>query len=333
MRIGDRSIGVSGRRFGFPRRSKPNDHHVTPLDVLIGNLEKRIPGRRPDLAFLNLTCANTTTSMPYIDIVNEILESYVALGLRLDGSAARDSANSTSAELDANPQYVNQRAYEILDQAVYPFTLPFNRPLLVTRSYLNQLGASRREILKTFQKISRAAQSNVFWPPSFSASARKNSQILTGQHFDPKPESAPSPGCRILRLSWRRVPDTTTTTRNLTRDRGRTSYHGVATFLQRAGISFADLHTSFHFVHQPPSARCHHGVTASASPSAAVHCRPAQEQSHASREALVAIESSGISLHDLNALKGHTFNQISKMVVIDDTAGSCDPHSMKINAL
>ena len=82
--------------FDFLGSSKPNEHHATPLDVLIGNPEKRIPGRRPDLAFLNLTCANTNTAMPYIDIVNEILESYVALGLKLDGSAAHETtAEST----------------------------------------------------------------------------------------------------------------------------------------------------------------------------------------------------------------------------------------------
>ena len=78
----------------------------------------RPSARRPDLQELALSCANTNTTLPYIDIVNEILESYVALGLKLDESSARDTAQSTTPELDANPQYVNPRAYEILDQAV-----------------------------------------------------------------------------------------------------------------------------------------------------------------------------------------------------------------------
>ncbi len=68
--------------FDFLNSSKPNEHGATPLDVLIGNPGKRIPGRLPDLAYLKLTCANTNTAMPYIDIVNEVLESYVALGLK-----------------------------------------------------------------------------------------------------------------------------------------------------------------------------------------------------------------------------------------------------------
>ena len=36
--------------------------------------------RRPDLAQLPLTCENTNTAMPYLDVVNEILEFYVAHG-------------------------------------------------------------------------------------------------------------------------------------------------------------------------------------------------------------------------------------------------------------
>ena len=50
---------------------------ATPLDHLIGNKEKQVPGRRPDLAHIKLTCENTENAMPYVDLVNEILESYV----------------------------------------------------------------------------------------------------------------------------------------------------------------------------------------------------------------------------------------------------------------
>ena len=34
--------------------------------------------RRPDLPHIPLTCENTSTALPYIDITNEILEYYVA---------------------------------------------------------------------------------------------------------------------------------------------------------------------------------------------------------------------------------------------------------------
>jgi hypothetical protein len=49
-----------------------------PLDVLLG--------RRPDLADLPLTCENTLTTIPYIDLVNELLEAAIT-----GGSAAYDT--------------------------------------------------------------------------------------------------------------------------------------------------------------------------------------------------------------------------------------------------
>src|SRR5207248_10495351 len=45
--------------------------------------------RRPDLKSLPLTCENTNTALPYIDIVNEILEYYVAHG-SLAGDTGHD---------------------------------------------------------------------------------------------------------------------------------------------------------------------------------------------------------------------------------------------------
>jgi len=319
--------------FDFLAASKPNEHHATPLDVLIGNPEKRIPGRRPDLAYLNLTCANTNTSMPYIDIVNEVLESYVALGLKLEGSAARDSANSTSAELDANPQHVNQRAYEILDQAVYPFTLPFNRPLLVARSYLNQLGASRHEILKTFHKDQSSPTVKHLLSSEFLGISAEEFQILTGHHFDPREKAHPRPDSEFYGYhgtfgGQHHDASTQSHTGSWTHELAN-----VATFLQRTGISYADLRalvsTRFISPKQPVGhARelferipVSHSALAALLKSNLAH--PV--------EALVAIELSGITAHDLNALRGDTFDQISKMIVVDDVNKTCDPGSMKLS--
>ena len=54
---------------------------MKPYDVLIE--------RRPDLPHIALTCENTHTALPYIDIVNEILEYYVANGKLDEGGRAR----------------------------------------------------------------------------------------------------------------------------------------------------------------------------------------------------------------------------------------------------
>jgi Salmonella virulence plasmid 28.1kDa A protein len=89
--------------------------------------------RRPDLGCLELTCENTFTVLPYIDLVNEVMESFVVhLGqYHKDTHDPRQATleafnvdGETSGELLAIPQHVNYDAYCILRTAVYPFTLP-----------------------------------------------------------------------------------------------------------------------------------------------------------------------------------------------------------------
>ena len=79
----------------------------TPLEVLLA--------RRPDLQHLPLTCENTNTPLPYIDLVNETLEYFIANDLKLEdytGHSTDDRA--TPEELLANPQFVQEAAYAIL---------------------------------------------------------------------------------------------------------------------------------------------------------------------------------------------------------------------------
>ena len=97
--------------------------------------------RRPDLQYLPLTCENTNTALPYIDIVNETLEYFVANNLSLANYQGHDTGStSTSAELLASPQYVNDTAYAALQTAFFPLPLPFNRPLALLRLQLQNLG-------------------------------------------------------------------------------------------------------------------------------------------------------------------------------------------------
>src|SRR3954471_21712333 len=56
----------------FLSRSGTNSVGATALD--------RLFARRPDLEFLLLTCENSNTPLPAIDLVNEVLEVMVALG-------------------------------------------------------------------------------------------------------------------------------------------------------------------------------------------------------------------------------------------------------------
>jgi len=188
---------------------------ATPLTALLG--------RRPDLEHIELTCENSTTPLPYADLVNEILEAAVvprtfkaaklaavgailnelnneqlpsafiapftaagypltpkasvrrdtsavtgpgqgwlildtgwAFEVRFQGKkegfavAAWPQTSQTADELRANPEHTHQPAYDVLRDAVYPWTLPLNLPVAEARTYLRHLGVSRAEVMEAF---------------------------------------------------------------------------------------------------------------------------------------------------------------------------------------
>ena len=86
--------------------------------------------RRPDLYEMQLNYSNTNDLIPYIDLVNELLEVFIK--------------NEETAEKDA---------YELVEDAVFPTSLPFNLPLEEIRSYLKQLGTSLYQIYKVFENL------------------------------------------------------------------------------------------------------------------------------------------------------------------------------------
>jgi hypothetical protein len=110
-------------------------------------------GRRPDLQFLSLTCENTETALPYIDVANELLEYFVGNGLKIDGFQGFDTGDRvTSAELIAAPQNVNNAAYIALQGAFFPAPLPFNRPLALLRGQMSALGVSTPNAMELLRK-------------------------------------------------------------------------------------------------------------------------------------------------------------------------------------
>ncbi len=110
-----------------------------PLEVLLA--------RRPELAELPLTCENTHTPLPYIDIVNELLEARVA-----QTPAIHDTGKTPADVLVAVPQNLDDKAYDRLRRAVYPTSMPYHQPLDVVRSYLGHLGVTRLSLMKTLAK-------------------------------------------------------------------------------------------------------------------------------------------------------------------------------------
>jgi len=107
--------------------------------------------RRPDIGNIVLNCANTNTPLPYVDLVNELLEDAVAKKVNNDFVAPARQTTKSAAELAAEPEHENDLAYQTLAAAVYPWTLPFDLPLEEVRSYLNHIGVPRHEIMRTFQ--------------------------------------------------------------------------------------------------------------------------------------------------------------------------------------
>jgi hypothetical protein len=139
----------------------PTTSPTPPTIGWAGTALEKLFRRRPDLADLELTCANTNTVLPYIDLSNEVMESFVVhlssyikdtnSPKQADIQVFNIAKDDVSAELLAQPRNVNYTAYCILKDAVYPFTLPYYQPIDETRILLGFLGTSRYELMSTFR--------------------------------------------------------------------------------------------------------------------------------------------------------------------------------------
>ena len=139
--------------------SAANAAGYTPLDILIGTKNGAaappapLPGRRPDLGALPLTCENTNTAMPYIDLVNEILE-YFIVNQHLDANLAYDTGTATTAELTAEPQNILPQVYNTtLKQALFPLDLPFDLWIETVRGFLNYFKTPLAKVLDTLRPV------------------------------------------------------------------------------------------------------------------------------------------------------------------------------------
>jgi hypothetical protein len=97
-----------------------------PLDVLLA--------RRPDLQHLGLSCENTNTALPYVDLVLEILEHWVVNGTLVGFEGHDTRPDAATADLLAEPDFVVDTAYDTTKAAVFPPPLPFDAPLVHLRA-------------------------------------------------------------------------------------------------------------------------------------------------------------------------------------------------------
>ncbi|MDM0116740.1 neuraminidase-like domain-containing protein [Variovorax sp. J22R133] len=144
--------------------------HAAYFVDLLQFLDLQIPGQtttsltalltlRPDLAHIQLTCDNTNTRIPYVDLVNEILASYVAHDVPFPYNDPVDGVtNGTAGELRVNPisltdaaAQAEATAHERLQLAVFPFNLPYHHWLEVIRLYLQHFEIRRESLMRRFQ--------------------------------------------------------------------------------------------------------------------------------------------------------------------------------------
>jgi len=102
--------------------------------------------RRPDLWSLPLTCENTSTLVPYLDIINEILEAYIA---KKKGFAG-DLSDRPALEVFV---YKNEIALEKpgnWKSRVNSFSQPFHLPMSSVETYLKHFELTRNDFAKMF---------------------------------------------------------------------------------------------------------------------------------------------------------------------------------------
>ena len=223
----------------FLKNTAPNNAGQTALDVLLT--------RRPDLPYIKLNCENTDTPLPYVDLVNEILEGFVvANNGKLDRSVAHDTPkNATASQLSVNPEYLNDDAYnKYLSTAQYPPTLPFDRWLETTRTYLTFLGSGLYQVMTACQTGASAADPTQGTPSGIALACEyltiSNAEcvILTGKDFAGKTPASATPLYQYYGYAGTTMGNGMSWEQDVA---GAGNTVGVENFLQRMAISYDDL--------------------------------------------------------------------------------------------
>jgi hypothetical protein len=132
-----------------------NDHAGADYAATYAKPYDALTDRRPDLPNIPLTGENTFTALPYIDVVNEVLEYYL-VNKKLSTAIAFNTGDATTAELLAEPQNIQPDAYTILKQAVYPIQLPFDLWLETVRNFCQQYDVTLSDVKQALQPVAGA---------------------------------------------------------------------------------------------------------------------------------------------------------------------------------
>lgn len=166
----------------FLQRGLTNDEGDSPLDIF--------QDRRPDLFHLPLTCENSHSLIPYIDLVNEVMESYIFYTHEnevenFENFKSNDVDGATEDELRAQAQHTVIQAYKILaEEPVYPASLPFNLPLETIKEFTAQLGSSWYNILETAIPFTSTDINSGLLIASYLNLSEKEFAAITGNDID-----------------------------------------------------------------------------------------------------------------------------------------------------
>ncbi len=96
--------------------------------------------RRPDIPELLLNCKNTNQAIPYLDIVNEVLERKIT-------PAVLQQTENDPEDIETYPQSLIAKVYdEILPDKAFPWQLPFHLWNEEADAYLNMVDTTREQI-------------------------------------------------------------------------------------------------------------------------------------------------------------------------------------------
>jgi len=207
----------------FLWRGVKNIDDKSPLDMFAK--------RRPDLLHLPLTCENANTIIPYIDLVNEVMEYYTVYSA-LNNGAAYNTGKTTADELRANPQNFVLEAYQNLKNAVYPLSLPYHQPLDVIRTYSDHLKTERYDVMKGMQNDIPTNATIAIEAEALRLSEEEYI-ILTGKKFDGT----------LVAVTTTTLPGYYgyTVTADLEKLAGTGVADGIHEFLRRTGVKYTDL--------------------------------------------------------------------------------------------
>ncbi|WP_437965514.1 neuraminidase-like domain-containing protein [Sorangium sp. So ce260] len=130
--------------------TKSGSARWTAKELLLGSAPgstPSLPGRRPDIGHIDLTCENADTPLPYVDLVNEILVHAIASEGQTPLAFPEHIATvGTAEQLAAMPnppsgeEAWHSTAYGRLLTSYFPFALPYDRRRHEIYLYLEHLG-------------------------------------------------------------------------------------------------------------------------------------------------------------------------------------------------